>query len=69
MVFTTVQSFAVFAPVISGATLFLAVGLVLIAVGYLVDRGRRHLVRLGPRADDGRPEQDEQGEQDGQEER
>jgi uncharacterized membrane protein len=44
VVFTTVQSFAVFAPIISGATLFLTVGLVLLVSGFLVDRGRRHLV-------------------------
>ncbi|MBL8931346.1 MAG: DUF2157 domain-containing protein [Kineosporiaceae bacterium] len=44
VVFTTVQSFAVFAPIISGATLFLAVGLVLLVSGYGVDRFRRRLV-------------------------
>lgn len=44
VVFTTVQSFAVFAPIISGATLFLAVGAVLLLTGILVDRGRRQLV-------------------------
>lgn len=44
VVFTTVQAFAVFAPIISGATLFLLVGLVLVGTGFVVDRGRRHLV-------------------------
>ncbi len=44
VLFTTVQSFAVFAPIISGATLFLAVGLVLLASGYLFDRARRRLI-------------------------
>jgi uncharacterized membrane protein len=44
VLFTTVQSFAVFAPIISGATLFLAVGLVLLASGYGFDRARRRLV-------------------------
>ena len=64
VVFTTVQSFAVFAPVVSGATLFLAVGVVLLVAGYLADRGRRHLLRLGrarsqpetPRPETPRPE-------------
>jgi uncharacterized membrane protein len=44
VVFTTVQAFAVFAPVLSGAALFLALGAVLIATGVLADRGRRRLV-------------------------
>lgn len=44
VLFVTVQSFAVFAPVISGATLFLAVGAVLLASGVLADRGRRRLI-------------------------
>jgi uncharacterized membrane protein len=44
VVFTTVQAFAVFAPIISGATLFLLVGAVLVGSGFAVDRGRRHLV-------------------------
>lgn len=45
VVFTTVQAFAVFAPLLSGAALFLAVGVVLIASGVLADRGRRRLLR------------------------
>ena len=44
VVFTTVQAFAVFAPVLSGAALFLALGVVLLATGVLADRGRRRLV-------------------------
>lgn len=44
VVFTVVQSFAVFEPILSGAALFLALGVVLAASGYLVDRGRRRLV-------------------------
>jgi uncharacterized membrane protein len=43
VLFTTVQSFAVFAPIITGATLFLLLGVVLLGSGYLFDRGRRHL--------------------------
>lgn len=43
VVFTTFQSFAVFAPIVSGAVLFLAVGVVLLVTGVLVDRGRRAL--------------------------
>lgn len=45
VVFVTVQAFAVFAPILSGATLFLVVGLVLIGTGVLADRGRRRLLR------------------------
>lgn len=45
VVFTTFQSFAVFAPIVSGATLFVVVGVVLLVTGVLVDRGRRRLVR------------------------
>lgn len=44
VVFTTVQAFAVFAPVLSGAALFLALGVVLLVTGVLADRGRRRLV-------------------------
>ena len=45
VVFVTTQAFAVFAPILSGATLFLVVGVVLLATGVLADRGRRRLVR------------------------
>lgn len=44
VLFTTVQSFAVFAPIVTGATLFLVLGVTLLGSGYLFDRGRRHLV-------------------------
>ncbi|NHA66734.1 DUF2157 domain-containing protein [Phycicoccus flavus] len=44
VVFVTVQAFAVFAPVLSGAVLFLAVGVVLIGTGVAADRGRRRLL-------------------------
>jgi hypothetical protein len=44
VLFTTVQSFAVFAPIITGATLFLVLGVILLGSGYLFDRGRRRLV-------------------------
>ena len=44
VVFTVVQSFAVFEPILSGAALFLVLGAVLVATGYVVDRGRRRLV-------------------------
>jgi uncharacterized membrane protein len=44
VLFVTVQSFGVFAPLLSGAALFLVVGLVLIGVGLAADRGRRRLV-------------------------
>ena len=43
MLFTTVQSFAVFAPIITGATLFLVLGVIFLGSGFLFDRGRRHL--------------------------
>lgn len=49
LVFTTVQSFAVFAPIASGATLFLAVGAVMVATGLAAERIRRMLARLRPR--------------------
>ena len=44
VLFTTVQSFAVFAPIITGATLFLLLGAIFLGTGYLFDRGRRRLV-------------------------
>jgi uncharacterized membrane protein len=44
VLFVTVQSFGVFAPLLSGAALFLVVGAVLIGVGLAADRGRRRLV-------------------------
>ena len=44
VVFVTVQAFAVFAPILSGAALFLVVGVVLLVTGVLADRGRRRLL-------------------------
>ena len=44
VLFTVVQSFAVFEPILSGAALFLTLGAILAGTGYLVDRGRRRLV-------------------------
>jgi uncharacterized membrane protein len=41
VVFTTMQSFAVFAPIMSGATLFLLLGVLLLATGFFFDRARR----------------------------
>ena len=43
VVFTTFQSFAVFAAIIQGAWLFVVLGLVFLATGYLFDRARRGL--------------------------
>jgi len=43
VIFTTVQSFAVFAPIIDGAWLFLVLGLIFLGSGYLFDRARREL--------------------------
>jgi uncharacterized membrane protein len=43
VIFVTLQSFAVFARILSGATLFLVVGSVLLLAGTLAERGRRRL--------------------------
>ncbi|MEO5850985.1 MAG: DUF2157 domain-containing protein [Nocardioides sp.] len=43
VLFTTVQSFAVFARIIDGAWLFLLLGVVFLATGYGFDRARREL--------------------------
>lgn len=43
VVFTTFQSFAVFAAIIQGAWLFVVLGLVFLGTGYLFDRARRGL--------------------------
>ncbi len=45
VLFTTVQSFAVFARIIEGAWLFVALGAVFLLTGYLFDRARRRLAR------------------------
>ncbi|MBM6402910.1 DUF2157 domain-containing protein [Phycicoccus sp. CSK15P-2] len=47
VVFVTTQALAVFAPILSGAWLFLLVGVVLLATGVLADRGRRRLAAQG----------------------
>lgn len=43
VIFTVFQSFAVFARIIDGAWLFVALGAVLFGAGFLFDRGRRQL--------------------------
>jgi uncharacterized membrane protein len=43
VVFTTFQSFAVFAPVVTGAWLFVVLGTVFLGTGFLFDRARREL--------------------------
>ena len=43
-VFTTVQSFSVFARILEGAWLFVTLGLVFLGTGYAFDRARRRLV-------------------------
>lgn len=50
VIFTTVQATAVFSEILSGAALFLLVGVVLLGTGVLADRGRRRLVREGQEA-------------------
>ncbi len=43
VIFTTFQSFAVFARIIEGAWLFVILGVVFLATGFLADRARRRL--------------------------
>jgi uncharacterized membrane protein len=43
VVFTTFQAFAVFAEIIQGAWLFVFLGLIFLATGYVADRARRRL--------------------------
>lgn len=43
VLFVTCQSFGLFSPLLSGAGLFLAIGLLLVVTGLVVDRGRRKL--------------------------
>ena len=45
VVFTTFQSFAVFAPIVTGAWLFMVLGTVFLGTGFLFDRARRELVQ------------------------
>jgi uncharacterized membrane protein len=43
VLFTTVQAFSVFAPIFTGAWLFVLLGLVFIGTGWVADRARRRL--------------------------
>ena len=43
VVFTTFQSFAVFAPIVEGAWLFVVLGLIFLGTGFTFDRARRRL--------------------------
>ena len=43
VIFTTFQSFSVFAAIVEGAWLFLVLGLVFLATGFLFDRARREI--------------------------
>lgn len=45
VVFVTFQSFAVFAQIITGAWLFLVLGVIFLGTGYVADRARRELAR------------------------
>lgn len=45
VIFTTFQSFAVFARIIEGAWLFVILGVVFLATGFLADRARRRLAQ------------------------
>ena len=51
VVFTTFQSFSVFAQIIQGAWLFVVLGLVLAGSGYLFDKARRELASTTEGAD------------------
>jgi hypothetical protein len=43
VIFTTFQSFSVFAAIVQGAWLFLVLGLIFLATGFLFDRARREI--------------------------
>ncbi len=54
--FTTFQSFAVFAPIVTGALLFVVLGIVFLGTGLLFDRARRRVATTldpGPGTDEG----------------
>lgn len=57
VVFTTFQSFAVFAPIVTGALLFVVLGIVFLGTGLLFDRARRRVARTldptAPASDEG----------------
>jgi uncharacterized membrane protein len=55
VVFTTFQSFAVFAAILEGAWLFLALGVVFLGTGYAFDQARRRLVAVVTDDDPARP--------------
>lgn len=48
VVFVTTQSFAIFAPLFSGAALFLVLGVVFLGTGVLAQRGRRLIMEVSP---------------------
>jgi uncharacterized membrane protein len=48
VVFTTFQAFAVFAPIVTGAWLFVVLGTVFLGTGFLFDRARRELAQALP---------------------
>ncbi|WP_297733793.1 DUF2157 domain-containing protein [Nocardioides sp.] len=58
VIFTTFQSFAVFAAIVEGAWLFLVLGLVFLATGFLFDRARREIVASLEDAREGDTQQD-----------
>lgn len=47
LVFAAVQSFGLLAELLSGAALLLTIGIGLLVIGVLLDRGRRHLLEEG----------------------
>ncbi len=64
VVFTTFQGFAVFAPIVTGAWLFVVLGTVFLGTGYLFDRARRELAQAldaAPHADNDSPTVTDEG--------
>ena len=55
VLFTTVQSFAVFARIVDGAWLFLLLGVVFLVTGYAADRARRELAQTLDTTHEGDP--------------
>ncbi len=51
VIFTTFQSFSVFAAIVEGAWLFLVLGLIFLATGFLFDRARREIAASLEEAD------------------
>ena len=61
VVFTTFQAFSVFAAIVEGAWLFLVLGLIFLATGFLFDRARREIAAsLEDASDTPRKEQDDE---------